>query len=108
MFETSEVFVVRVSRRNSLDEALKCGCLSHATIVDSLGPSFSAALMYTCMLIYVVGLIASAKSWSAREAFHQPDFMDGCMTISHICLSFLSSGRTLFLRDLLVAGRVER
>ena len=51
MFETSEVFVVRVSRKSSLNEALKCGCLSHATIVESLGPSSSAVLMYTCMLM---------------------------------------------------------
>ena len=99
MFGTSEVFVVCISRKRSLDEGLKCGCLSHATIVEFLGPSFSAVLMYTCMLMYVVGLIASAKSRSGREASYQPDFMDGCLNISRICLPFLSSGRTLFLRD---------
>ena len=31
-------------------------------------------------------LIASAKSWSARGASHQPAFMSGCLTISHTCL----------------------
>ena len=36
---TSEVFVVRVSKKGSLSESLQCGCLSHATIVESLKPS---------------------------------------------------------------------
>ena len=36
--ETSEVFVVRVSRETSLNEILECGSLSHATIAESLEP----------------------------------------------------------------------
>ena len=33
-------------------------------------------------------LIALAKSWSTMGASHQPTFMDSCLTISHMCLSF--------------------
>ena len=43
---TSEVFVVRVSKRGSLNEGLECGCLSPTTIVESLEPSVWAVLMY--------------------------------------------------------------
>ena len=30
---TSEVFVVCISRKSSLNEGLECGCLSHATML---------------------------------------------------------------------------
>ena len=40
-------------------------------------------------------LIASAKSWSARGASHEPTFMIGCLTISHTCLPCLPNERTL-------------
>ena len=82
--------------------------MSHVTIVRSSGQSFWVAVMYTCMLMYVVRLIALAKFRSARETSHQPAFINGCLTISHICLSFLSSARKLFLSNLLVAWRVEK
>ena len=34
-------------------------------------------------------LIASAKFWSMMGASHQPTFMSGCLTISHMCLPCL-------------------
>ena len=50
-------------------------------------------------------LIASAKSQSARGASQQPVFMSSCLTISHTCLPFLTSGKTFaFLSDLFVEG----
>ena len=52
-------------------------------------------------------LIASAKTWGARGATHQSAFMSRFLTISHTCLSCLTSGRTLlFWSDLFVVGRV--
>ena len=52
-------------------------------------------------------LIASAKTWGARGATHQPAFMSSFLTISHTYLSCLTSGRTLlFGSDLFVVGRV--
>ena len=30
--DTSDIFMVHVSRKSYLDEGLECGCLSHATI----------------------------------------------------------------------------
>ena len=40
MLDTSQVFVMHVSRKDSLIEGLECGCFSHhATIVESLEPS---------------------------------------------------------------------
>ena len=36
MIGTSEVYVVHVSKKGSLSEGLECGCLSHATIIESL------------------------------------------------------------------------
>ena len=44
---TFEVFVVRVSRKTSLNEALEFGCLSHATIAVFLEPSLWVVLMYS-------------------------------------------------------------
>ena len=41
----------------------------------------------------VVVLIASAESWSARGASHQPAFMGSCLAFSHTCLPCLPSGR---------------
>ena len=43
---TSEVFVVRVSRKTSLNEVLECGCLSHAIIAEFLEPSLWVLSMY--------------------------------------------------------------
>ena len=45
------------------------------------------SLIFKCMLI------ASAKSWNARGASHQPVFMGSCLTISHTCLPCLPSRR---------------
>ena len=42
---TSEVFVVRVSRKTSLNEVLECGCLSYAIIAEFLEPSLWVVLM---------------------------------------------------------------
>ena len=42
----SEVYVVRVSKKGLLGEGLQCGCLSHATIVESLEPSVWVLLKY--------------------------------------------------------------
>ena len=44
---TSEVFVVRVFRKTSLNKVLECGCLSHAIIAEFLEPSLWAVLMYS-------------------------------------------------------------
>ena len=53
-----------------------------------------------------VMLIASAKSQSATEASHQPDYMANCLTISHTCLPCLPSEKALlFWRHLFVVGR---
>ena len=46
MFYTSEVFVVRLSWKSSLNKGLECGCLSHATIAEFLEPSVWVVLMY--------------------------------------------------------------
>ena len=46
MFSTSEIFVVCVSRKSSLNEGLECGCLSHATIAEFLEPFVWVVLMY--------------------------------------------------------------
>ena len=43
---TSEDFVVCVSRKTSLSEALECGFLSHAISAESLEPSLWVVLMY--------------------------------------------------------------
>ena len=43
---TSEVFVVRVSRKISLNEVLECGSLSHATIAELLELSLWVVIMY--------------------------------------------------------------
>ena len=43
---TSEVFVVRVTKKGSLREGLECGYLSHATIVESLEPAAWVVLTY--------------------------------------------------------------
>ena len=37
MFYTSEVFVVRLSWKSSLNKGFECGCLSHATIAEFFG-----------------------------------------------------------------------
>ena len=37
--DTSEVFVVRVSKKTFLNEVLECGCLSCATIAEFLEQS---------------------------------------------------------------------
>ena len=37
--------------------------------------------------------VALAKSRSVRGASHQPAFMSSCLTISHMCLPCLLSGR---------------
>ena len=42
---TSEVFVVRVSRKRFLNKVLECGRLNHATIVEFLEPSLWVVLM---------------------------------------------------------------
>ena len=34
--DTSDIFMVHVSRKSSLNEGLECGCLSHATIAEFL------------------------------------------------------------------------
>ena len=53
-----------------------------------------------------VMLIASAKSQSVRGASHQPAFMSGCLTISHMCLPcLLSERRLLFSKWLFLVGR---
>ena len=53
-----------------------------------------------------VMLIASVKSWNVRGAFHQPDFMSGCLTISHMCVPCLPSQQMLlFWRDLFFVER---
>ena len=38
-------------------------------------------------------LIASAKSWCARGTSHQPAIIGSYLTISHMCLPCLPSGR---------------
>ena len=38
--------MVRVSKKGLLGEGLQCGCLSHATIVESLEPSVWVLLKY--------------------------------------------------------------
>ena len=44
MLRTTQVFVVRVSRKGSLIEDSECGCFSHhATFVESLGLSLWVA-----------------------------------------------------------------
>ena len=43
---TSEVFVVRVSRKTLLNEVLEYGSLSHATIAEFLEPSLWVVIMY--------------------------------------------------------------
>ena len=43
---SSEVFVVRISRKNSPNEDLECGCLSNPAIVEFLEPSLWVVLMY--------------------------------------------------------------
>ena len=43
---TFEVFVVRVSRKSSLNVGFECGCLCHATIAEFLEPSLWVVLMY--------------------------------------------------------------
>ena len=43
---TSEDFVLCVSRKTSLNEALECGFLSHAISAEFLEPSLWVALMY--------------------------------------------------------------
>ena len=55
---------------------------------------------------FIVVLIASAKSRSARGASHYPAFISGCLTISHTCLPCLPSERTLpFWRHFFVFER---
>ena len=49
MLGNSEVFVVHASRKASLIEGLDCGCLTHATIVVSLGPSLWVVLVNVCL-----------------------------------------------------------
>ena len=44
--ETSEVFLVCVSRKISLNEVLECGSLRHATIAQFLEPSLWVVLIY--------------------------------------------------------------
>ena len=41
--------------------------------------------------ILLVMLTATAKSWSTREAPHQPALMGSCLSTSHTCLSCPSS-----------------
>ena len=43
---TSEVFVVGVSEKISLNEVLECGSLSHATIAELLELSLWVVIMY--------------------------------------------------------------
>ena len=43
---TSEDFVVCVSRKTSLNEAIECGFLSHTSSAEFLDPSLSVVLMY--------------------------------------------------------------
>ena len=38
-------------------------------------------------------LISSAKSRSARGAYHRPAVMGSCLTICHKCLPYLPSGK---------------
>ena len=49
MLGNSEVFVVHASRKASLIEGLDCGCLTHATIVVSLGPFLWVVLVNVCL-----------------------------------------------------------
>ena len=46
-----------------------------------------------CLHKVFIKLIASAKSRSVRGASHQLAFMSSCLTISHMCLPCLPSGR---------------
>ena len=53
-----------------------------------------------------VMLIASAKSLSARGAYHHPAFMSGCLTISDTSLPCQPSERTLpFWKHWSLGGR---
>ena len=45
---------------------------------------------------FLVMLIALAKSRSMKGASHQPAFMSGCLSISHMCLVCLPSEQMLF------------
>ena len=49
--------------------------------LKNLYPPFPILFFQT---LNVVMLIASAKSWSAREASHQPAVMVSCLTVSHM------------------------
>ena len=44
-----------------------------------------------CVFLVIFKKIASARSWRAREAFTQPDFMGSSLTISHTSLPCLPS-----------------
>ena len=45
-FDTSDIFMVHVFRKSSLNEGLQCGCLSHATIAEFLEILLWVVLMY--------------------------------------------------------------
>ena len=54
-------------------------------------------------IVEIILPIPLAKSHSERGASHQPAFMSDCLNISHTCLPWLPSERTLlFWRDLFV------
>ena len=46
---TSQVFVVRVSRKGPVIEGSECGCLSHATLVERFGMALWVALINACL-----------------------------------------------------------
>ena len=65
-----------------------CGYLGRE--LDGQGTSIKAE--WATSHGYVM-LITSAKSQSIRGASHQPAFMADCLTISHMCLPCLPSGK---------------